>query len=143
MSNFLSDHLMGRSGVIRSLYAELGASIPDRGGMRPRVPCLFHADRSGDLSIDLDIGTFHCFGCRASGDVVTAWAKIRGCSIGDAIQQIKTRLGIGRGKSEAEWTPSDWQSIKGRSDQENTRAREALERKQDEDEIAAFYEVEP
>ena len=31
------------------------------------VRCIFHEDRTGSLSIDLDKGVFHCFGCSAQG----------------------------------------------------------------------------
>jgi hypothetical protein len=31
------------------------------------VRCIFHEDRTGSLSVDLDKGVFHCFGCGAQG----------------------------------------------------------------------------
>ena len=40
-------------------------------GQRRRglVRCIFHADRTASLSVDLDAGVFNCFGCMASGGV--------------------------------------------------------------------------
>jgi CHC2-type zinc finger protein len=36
---------------------------------RGLVRCRFHADRTASLSIDLDAGVFHCFGCGIAGGV--------------------------------------------------------------------------
>jgi len=31
--------------------------------------CPFHEDKNPSLSIDMETGVYHCFGCEASGDV--------------------------------------------------------------------------
>jgi hypothetical protein len=41
-----------------------------RGRRRGRVRCIFHQDRTASLSVDLDAGLFHCFGCGAQGGVL-------------------------------------------------------------------------
>ena len=38
-----------------------------RGRRRGYVRCIFHDDRTPSLSIDLDRGLFHCFGCGVGG----------------------------------------------------------------------------
>ena len=38
-------------------------------GPRGIVRCLFHQDKTPSLSIDIERGLFHCFGCGASGGV--------------------------------------------------------------------------
>jgi hypothetical protein len=38
--------------------------------------CPFHSDHNPSLSIDLDRGFFHCFGCGAGGDI-TAFVMLR------------------------------------------------------------------
>jgi hypothetical protein len=40
-------------------------------GQRARgvVPCIFHHDKTASLSVDLDKGVFHCFGCGEQGGV--------------------------------------------------------------------------
>lgn len=43
---------------------------PLRGRARGRVRCIFHQDASPSLSIDLDRGIFHCFGCGAEGGML-------------------------------------------------------------------------
>lgn len=40
---------------------------PLRGRRRGVVRCRFHEDRTASLSIDLDRGIFHCFGCGVGG----------------------------------------------------------------------------
>ena len=40
---------------------------PLRGRRRGVVRCIFHSDRSPSLSVDLDAGVFHCFGCGVQG----------------------------------------------------------------------------
>lgn len=37
---------------------------------RGRVRCIFHQERTPSLSVDLDRGLFHCFGCGEQGGVV-------------------------------------------------------------------------
>src|SRR5262249_9655362 len=40
---------------------------PLGGQARGLVACIFHEDRSPSLSVDLELGVFHCFGCGAQG----------------------------------------------------------------------------
>ena len=40
---------------------------PLRGRARGLVRCIFHADSSASLSLDLDKEVFHCFGCGVGG----------------------------------------------------------------------------
>ena len=54
----LADELFSR-------YLDLG---PLGGRRRSLVRCVFHQDRTASLSVDLDRGLFHCFGCGAQGD---------------------------------------------------------------------------
>lgn len=41
--------------------------VPLRHHRHGLVRCIFHEDRTGSLSVDLDKGVFHCFGCGAQG----------------------------------------------------------------------------
>ena len=36
---------------------------------RGLVRCIFHGEKTASLSVDLDAGIFHCFGCAAEGGV--------------------------------------------------------------------------
>src|SRR5215813_15272989 len=42
---------------------------PLRGRRRGLVRCIFHEDRTPSLSLDLDAGIFHCFGCGVGGGI--------------------------------------------------------------------------
>ena len=45
------------------------------------VLCPFHEDRTPSLSINLENGQFHCFGCETEGDIFTFYAKIHNLNI--------------------------------------------------------------
>jgi hypothetical protein len=53
-----------------SLFARHLDLTPLRHRRRGRVRCRFHDERTPSLSIDLDKGVFHCFGCGISGGVL-------------------------------------------------------------------------
>jgi CHC2-type zinc finger protein len=42
-------------------------TAPLRGRTRGLLRCPFHADRTPSLSVDLEAGVFHCFGCGEQG----------------------------------------------------------------------------
>lgn len=50
--------------VLFGRYLDLA---PLGGRRRGLVRCIFHEDRTASLSVDLDAGVFHCFGCNAEG----------------------------------------------------------------------------
>jgi hypothetical protein len=52
-----------------ALFARHLNLAPLGGRRRGLVPCRFHAERTASLSVDLDRGIFHCFGCGAQGGV--------------------------------------------------------------------------
>lgn len=39
--------------------------------------CPFHEDRTPSFSVDESRGSYHCFGCGASGDVITFMMQVR------------------------------------------------------------------
>jgi hypothetical protein len=53
------------------------------------VKCRFHDDSTPSCTLFLDgAGGFHCNGCQASGNVFQFQAKIAGCSLAEAEQQV-------------------------------------------------------
>jgi hypothetical protein len=55
--------------------------IADSFGLRPfgkklRV-CPFHADSNPSLSLNEELGLFHCFGCNASGNIILFYALLK------------------------------------------------------------------
>ena len=51
----------------RSLFERHLDLTPLAGRARGLTRCLFHEDRTPSLSVDLEAGVFHCFGCGAQG----------------------------------------------------------------------------
>ncbi|MCD6579214.1 DNA primase [bacterium] len=57
--------------------------------------CPFHEDKkTPSLSISPDKGLYHCFGCGASGNIITFVSEIEGISKGEAIKKLATEIGI-------------------------------------------------
>ncbi len=62
----------------------------DRKGM---ARCPFHDDRHPSMKLNEDY--YFCFGCGASGDVITLTAKLTGLSPGEAARRLTEDFGIG------------------------------------------------
>ena len=54
--------------------------------------CPFHDDQDPSLKIYPGTGTFHCFGCGASGDVIEFIERYEKLSKHDAIMKAKTMI---------------------------------------------------
>lgn len=54
--------------------------------------CPFHGERSPSFKVDDRKGFYHCFGCGATGDVITFLREIQGCSFAEAIQALGGRV---------------------------------------------------
>lgn len=59
----------GRAPDAAELFARHLDLSPLRHRPRGVVKCIFHRDRTASLSVDLDRGVFHCFGCGEQGGV--------------------------------------------------------------------------
>jgi hypothetical protein len=53
----------------RELFARHLDLSPLRHRPRGVVKCIFHRDKTASLSVDVDKGVFHCFGCAEQGGV--------------------------------------------------------------------------
>ena len=56
--------------------------------------CPFHNDKGPSLSVSMEKGVYHCFGCGASGNVITFIMKIRNLEYIDAVRYLADRVGI-------------------------------------------------
>ena len=56
--------------------------------------CPFHNEKTASFFVNDDKGTFYCFGCGASGDVVEYLIKKRGISFQQAIENLASIAGI-------------------------------------------------
>lgn len=65
-----------------------------RAGARLVGRCPFHNETKGSFSVNEDEGFFHCFGCKASGDVITFHQKINGLDFPEAVRQLAVEAGV-------------------------------------------------
>lgn len=59
-----------------------------RAGRETVTLCLFHPERSPSMRVNDAKGTYHCFGCGASGDIVTLVMATEGLSFMDALRWL-------------------------------------------------------
>ena len=56
--------------------------------------CPFHSEKTPSFSVNPKGRFFHCFGCGASGDVITFYMKIENLDFKDAIKELAQQYGI-------------------------------------------------
>ncbi len=56
--------------------------------------CPFHAEKTPSFSVNPKGNFFHCFGCGASGDVITFLMKIENMEFKDAVKELANRYNI-------------------------------------------------
>lgn len=52
----------------------------DSSGWSNRILCCFHDDDRPSFNVNLKTGSYKCFSCNASGDLISFWAKVKGLS---------------------------------------------------------------
>ncbi len=56
--------------------------------------CPFHTEKTPSFSVSPQKGFFHCFGCKASGDVFTFLMRMDGKSFPEALEELANRAGV-------------------------------------------------
>ncbi|MGX9686193.1 DNA primase [Deinococcus wulumuqiensis] len=56
--------------------------------------CPFHKEKTPSFQVDTEKGYYHCFGCKASGDVFGFVQQVESLSFGDALRKLADRAGI-------------------------------------------------
>ncbi|GAA1875819.1 DNA primase [Paeniglutamicibacter psychrophenolicus] len=56
--------------------------------------CPFHDERSPSFHVRPQVGSFHCFGCGESGDVIAFLQKINHGTFSETVEQLAARVGI-------------------------------------------------
>ena len=56
--------------------------------------CPFHSEKSPSFNVHESDNFFHCFGCNASGNVISWFMQFEGLSFPDAVEAIGERYGI-------------------------------------------------
>jgi hypothetical protein len=57
-----------------------------RGGTEITIPCPFHHENNPSMSIVLDTGVYHCFGCRKKGNFPKLYMRLEGVSWKEALE---------------------------------------------------------
>jgi DNA primase len=65
-----------------------------RVGTRLQGLCPFHSERSPSFSLNPSLGVYHCFGCQASGDVITFVRETQHLDFAGAVEWLANRAGI-------------------------------------------------
>jgi hypothetical protein len=77
--------------------ADFGAILDALGvevGTNDMAICPFHPDNDPSLSVDLDRGLYHCFGCEAGGDSIDFVERHRSLDFVEACRWIANVVGI-------------------------------------------------
>jgi DNA primase len=56
--------------------------------------CPFHDERSPSFHVRPQVGTYHCFGCGESGDVISFLMKMNHTSFVETVEQLAARAGL-------------------------------------------------
>lgn len=64
------------------------------GPQRLKGLCPFHQEKTPSFHVDTERGYYHCFGCKASGDVFNFVQEIENLSFTDALQKLAERAGV-------------------------------------------------
>lgn len=54
--------------------------------------CCFHQEKTPSMSVNVDKGTFYCFGCQVGGSVIDFMARRRGVPVRDVIKELALKL---------------------------------------------------
>ncbi len=56
--------------------------------------CPFHGEKSPSFHVDDRKGRYHCFGCKASGDIFTFLVEKEGLSFPEAVERLAQEAGL-------------------------------------------------
>ena len=65
-----------------------------REGQRWKGLCPFHSEKTPSFSVNANEGVWYCFGCRASGDVITFVREVEHLGFPEAVEWLAARAGI-------------------------------------------------
>lgn len=51
--------------------------------------CPFHKEDTPSLAMYLETNTFHCFGCKKSGDVIAFYMQLKGVDFKTAVEELQ------------------------------------------------------
>jgi DNA primase len=78
--------------VSRSVQWDRRKSLPARGDFW--ACCPFHSEKTASFHADDRKGRYHCFGCKASGDIFTFLVEKEGLSFPEAVERLAAEAGL-------------------------------------------------
>ena len=58
------------------------------------VVCPFHADKNPSMKLDVQTGSYYCFGCKASGSIFTFVMNMENIPFAEAVQKLASVAGV-------------------------------------------------
>ena len=80
--------------------------LKSAGGGQKKGLCPFHDEKSPSFHVTPSKGFFHCFGCQASGDVISFVMKMDHLSFTETIERLADRMGYQLRYEEGNFTPA-------------------------------------
>lgn len=78
---------------LREVVREQGIALKRRGRTCFGL-CPFHREQTASFAVSRDAGLFHCFGCRAGGDVIRFVERMQQVSFPEAVRRLARRAGL-------------------------------------------------
>lgn len=79
---------------LSSLFEEKGHVLQSAGTGKLKTCCPFHNEKTPSMIIYEDTNSYHCFGCGASGDILTFYQKINVLGFKESLVELSGRIGI-------------------------------------------------
>jgi DNA primase len=81
-------------------------ALRSAGGGRMKGLCPFHEEKTPSFNVNTELGFYKCFGCGASGDVITFVREVDHLDFSDAVEMLARRAGIELRREEGGSAPS-------------------------------------
>ncbi|HVF11324.1 MAG TPA: CHC2 zinc finger domain-containing protein, partial [Abditibacteriaceae bacterium] len=76
------------------------------GHNRWKACCPFHDEKTPSFSVSRDKGYYHCFGCKASGDIFKFLQQMENITFPEAKKQLAERYGVALPRQGRDLTPA-------------------------------------
>lgn len=77
------------------LVETVGQYVPlKKMGHRYLARCPFHKEKTASFNVNPDLGIYHCFGCKASGDAFKFVAEMEGLTFPEVVRLLAERVGV-------------------------------------------------
>jgi len=91
----IHDEDVARVREATDIVAVIGEHVQlKRVGRRWQGLCPFHAEKTPSFSVNAEMGVYHCFGCKASGDAITFLREVEQADFVEAVERLAGRSGI-------------------------------------------------